>query len=119
MASYKNIAYLTIILAALAVSVKAVSLYQGSRHAGDQLACYGNVHLPAIPGRVVSATRICNVPNFRQYINYISAQDLGSSGRGGYAQVTSGGLYQKSVTIYLWSQPGQPLDFNLNVFSRN
>ncbi|XP_014213531.1 uncharacterized protein LOC106643072 [Copidosoma floridanum] len=119
MASYKHIALSAVVLAVLAVGIGAVSLTQGSRQTGDTLACYGDVHLPAQYGRSVSASRICNVPNPRQLITFIQAQDLGTLGRGGYAQITSGGLYQRTVTVHMWSQPGQPLDFNLNVFAKS
>lgn len=116
--SRQQLFLLAVGLAVVVVAVNGTSLNLGRRVAGDGLVCYGDVNLRAQPGQVINTQRVCNVARWNQSITQISAIDLGVRGRGGYAQVIKGGLNQKNVTLYLWSQKSQPLNFTIQVYAK-
>ncbi|KAL7303298.1 hypothetical protein TKK_0004489 [Trichogramma kaykai] len=97
--------------------VDATSLTLGTRRQGDGLVCAGDVNIRGRPGQIVSTTKLCNVPRRNQTITQVRALDLGVRGRGGYASVVKGGLGRGNVTLYLWSQKSQPLNFTLQVYA--
>lgn len=119
MVSCKNLVLLVAIGLAVAVSVAtATNLISGRRQPGyDYLACVGQVDLRAQYNTVVKAERACSVP-YGYTINYIYAQDRGYYGRGGYGQISRGGVGQRNVSVLLWSQRSQPLNFTISVYAR-
>lgn len=118
MASGKNLVLLVAIGLAVAVSVvSATNFIAGRRVPGDFPACTGYVDLRAQYNNIVKAERYCNLA-YNQYITYIYAQDRGYLGQGGYASITRGGVGQRDVTLYMWSQRSRPLNFTISVYAK-
>ena len=119
MASIKQRLLLLIVaIAVIVATVNATSLVVGKRQPKDGLVCFGDVNLRAQVGKVLSTQKVCNVPRWNQTITQISALDLGIKGRGGYAEIVKGGVGYKNVTLHLWSQKSQPLNFTIRVYAK-
>lgn len=119
MASTSRQVILALVGLAVAVAVvSGTSLRAGTRQNGDRLACSGNVDLRSSYNKVVSAQRICDLSAYRQIITQVLALDRGIGGRGGYANIIKGGPGSNNVTLYLWSQKSQPLNFTIQVYAK-
>ncbi|XP_014213544.1 probable salivary secreted peptide [Copidosoma floridanum] len=104
-------------LALVVAGISATSLRAGARRPGDHLICSFKVNVRARLGAAVSEIRRCSVPKYNQNITHVSAVDLGKAGRGGYAHINDGGVGKKNVTLFLWSQKSQPLNFTVEVYA--
>ncbi|XP_011498251.1 PREDICTED: uncharacterized protein LOC105362492 [Ceratosolen solmsi marchali] len=114
---YKLIYIVATVMASMVV-ISAVNLHVGNRQYNDSLTCFENIHIPAQYGKVVYAKKPCNLHKRNKTITQIVAIDKGLRNKGGFARIIEGGLYRNNVTLYLWSQKSQSLNFTISIYSK-
>lgn len=119
MASHKNSILLVAISLAIVASIVVAEDYViGQRENGDSEVCHYEVDIDAQEDVLVNAERSCN-PGDSYNITYINAQDhVEPHGRGGYTEITKGGVGRNNATFFLWSQRSKPLNFTISVFAK-
>lgn len=117
MASYKNLALsLAISLAIVGSIVNAKDYSVGKREDGDEEACSYKSYVAADENEVVSEyLQPCELDNFSR-ITFINATDHVQDGKGGFMDITAGGVGQNFAYMILYSQQSQPINFTVSVY---
>jgi hypothetical protein len=110
--------YILVTLMVSIVTINSVSLHIGMKHYNDSLACFGDVHIRSQKGKIIHTERFCNLPKRNQTITQILASDIGLKNKGGFVRIVKGGLHKRNVTLHLWSQKSQPLNFTILIYGK-